>query len=60
MVQALNRHPGAQRVVDDIPTFRVGVSEDKNRKCRRSMEDAHSFVYDFGGVKGQGYFAIFE
>ncbi|KAI5455003.1 mgpp2cl-1, protein phosphatase 2C-like protein 1 [Naganishia albida] len=57
---ALNRHPGTQRVVDNIPTFRVGVSEDKNRKCRRSMEDAHSFVYDFGGVKGQGYFAIFD
>lgn len=24
------------------------------------MEDAHSFVYDFAGVKGQGYFAVFD
>ena len=43
-----------------MPSFRVGVSEDRNRKCRRTMEDAHSFVYDYGGVKGQGYFAVFE
>ncbi|KAJ9106087.1 hypothetical protein QFC21_001227 [Naganishia friedmannii] len=57
---ALNRHPGQQRSDGPLPTFRVGVSEDKNRKCRRSMEDAHSFVYDFGGVKGQGYFAVFD
>ncbi|EWC48598.1 hypothetical protein DRE_01820 [Drechslerella stenobrocha 248] len=28
-------------------TFRVGVSEDKNRKCRRTMEDTHAFVYNF-------------
>jgi hypothetical protein len=24
------------------------------------MEDAHSFVYDYGAVRGQGYFAVFE
>lgn len=24
------------------------------------MEDAHSFIYDFGGIQGQGYFAIFD
>lgn len=40
--------------------YRVGVSEDRNKKCRRTMEDAHSFVYDFGGVRGQGYFAVFD
>ena len=33
------------------PLFRVGVSEDRNKKCRRTMEDSHAFVYDFGGVK---------
>ena len=32
-------------------TFRVGVSEDRNQKCRRTMEDSHAFVYDFGGVQ---------
>lgn len=24
------------------------------------MEDAHAFVYDFGGVQGQGFFGIFD
>ncbi|CEQ40068.1 SPOSA6832_01653 [Sporobolomyces salmonicolor] len=24
------------------------------------MEDAHSFVYDFAGVRGQGYFGVFD
>lgn len=28
-------------------TFRVGVWEDKNRKCRRTMEDTHAFLYNF-------------
>ena len=33
------------------PVYKVGVSEDRNKKCRRTMEDSHAFVYDFGGVK---------
>lgn len=45
---------------NDVIAFRVGVSEDRNQKCRRTMEDSHAFVYDFGGIKGQGYFAIFD
>ncbi|KAL7267730.1 mgpp2cl-1, protein phosphatase 2C-like protein 1 [Rhizina undulata] len=28
-------------------TFRVGVTEDRNRKCRRTMEDTHAYVYNF-------------
>lgn len=24
------------------------------------MEDAHAFVYDFGGVRGQGFFSVFD
>lgn len=28
-------------------TFSVGVWEDKNKKCRRSMEDTHAFLYNF-------------
>jgi protein phosphatase PTC1 len=28
-------------------TFRVGVWEDRNRKCRRTMEDTHAFLYNF-------------
>ena len=30
-------------------TFRVGVTEDKNKKCRRTMEDTHSYLYNFLG-----------
>ena len=42
-------------------TFHVGVSEDVNRKCRRTMEDTHSYIYDFH-ISGSdsGYFAIFD
>jgi protein phosphatase PTC1 len=28
-------------------TFRVGVTEDKNKKCRRTMEDTHAYLYKF-------------
>lgn len=28
-------------------TFQVGVWEDKNKKCRRTMEDTHAFLYNF-------------
>ncbi|KIK96655.1 hypothetical protein PAXRUDRAFT_825711 [Paxillus rubicundulus Ve08.2h10] len=38
--------------------FQVGVSEDKG--ARRYMEDAYSFVVDFAGVRGQGFFAVFD
>ena len=34
------------------------MSEDKG--TRRYMEDAHSFVVDFAGVRGQGFFAVFD
>lgn len=36
---------------DSLPTskstFKVGVWEDKNKKCRRTMEDTHAFLYNF-------------
>lgn len=36
---------------DSVPgprsTFRVGVTEDKNKKCRRTMEDTHAYLYNF-------------
>ena len=52
-------------------TFRVGVTEDKNKKCRRTMEDTHSFLYNFLAASpngdsaiqedsDNGYFAIFD
>jgi protein phosphatase PTC1 len=39
---------------ESLPTphssFRVGVTEDKNRKCRRTMEDTHAYLYNFLGT----------
>ncbi|KDN46803.1 PP2C-domain-containing protein [Tilletiaria anomala UBC 951] len=40
--------------------FRVGVAEDRNKRWRRTMEDSHAFVYNFGGVQGQGFFSVFD
>ncbi|WEW61123.1 mgpp2cl-1, protein phosphatase 2C-like protein 1 [Emydomyces testavorans] len=38
---------------ESLPTprssFRVGVTEDKNKKCRRTMEDTHAYLYNFLG-----------
>ncbi|KAL0077652.1 phosphatase 2C-like domain-containing protein [Phycomyces blakesleeanus] len=42
------------------PGFAIGFSEDRNKRCRRTMEDAHSLVTDFDGVPCQGFFAIFD
>lgn len=50
--QILNRHP-AQNAA-----YQIGVAEDKG--TRRYMEDAHSFVVDYAGVRGQGFFAVFD
>lgn len=50
--QALNCHSAQNNA------YQVGVSEDKG--TRRYMEDAHSFVVDYAGVRGQGFFAIFD
>ncbi|OKL58063.1 hypothetical protein UA08_06602 [Talaromyces atroroseus] len=39
---------------ESVPTsrssFRVGVTEDRNRKCRRTMEDTHAYLYNFLGT----------
>ncbi|KAL4973984.1 phosphatase 2C-like domain-containing protein [Aspergillus desertorum] len=31
-------------------SFRVGVTEDRNKKCRRTMEDTHAYLYNFLGT----------
>ncbi|KDQ57628.1 hypothetical protein JAAARDRAFT_35320 [Jaapia argillacea MUCL 33604] len=38
--------------------FSVGISDAIGP--RRFMEDAHSFIIDFAGVRGQGFFAVFD
>lgn len=54
----VNQHPPIGSSAGQA--FKVGVSEDRNRKCRRTMEDSHSFLYSFGDIDGQGYFAVFD
>ncbi|EIN12062.1 PP2C-domain-containing protein [Punctularia strigosozonata HHB-11173 SS5] len=49
----LNQKPAGQNGF-----FTVGVTDEKGK--RRTMEDAHSFVFDFAGVRGQGFFAVFD
>lgn len=80
--EALTTLPGSQNnsAGESKPglksTFRVGVTEDKNKKCRRTMEDTHSFLYNFlqplpptapsittseeSAESDNGYFAIFD
>lgn len=74
-----NQHPSGNDLQHS--SFKVGVSVDRNKKCRRTMEEyalsllyfaptpyltllhsfsAHTFIYDFGGIRGQGYFAVFD
>lgn len=73
VIQVLNQHPNASpsAVAGEVAngssagskadlSFRVGISEDSNKRWRRAMEDAHAFVYDFAGVHGQGFFGIFD
>ncbi|KAJ3417315.1 Protein phosphatase 2C 1 [Chytridiales sp. JEL 0842] len=40
--------------------FRVGFAEDRNKRFRRTMEDAHAFHYNFGGIDGHGFFGIYD
>ncbi|KAL4782225.1 phosphatase 2C-like domain-containing protein [Aspergillus varians] len=39
---------------ESLPTvrssFTVGVTEDRNKKCRRTMEDTHAYLYNFLGT----------
>lgn len=43
---SLNNSAGESRP-SPRSTFRVGVTEDKNKKCRRTMEDTHAYLYNF-------------
>ncbi|KAF2122839.1 protein phosphatase-like protein 2C [Lophiotrema nucula] len=42
-------HPGPRS------TFKVGVTEDKNKKCRRTMEDTHAYLYNFLSTPAPSY-----
>ncbi|GAM89032.1 hypothetical protein ANO11243_070660 [Dothideomycetidae sp. 11243] len=43
---SLNNSAG-ESVPGPRSTFRVGVTEDRNKKCRRTMEDTHAYLYNF-------------
>lgn len=48
--------------VTDSPlsSFAVGVTEDKNSRCRRTMEDYHVAAHNFCGTPDSGLFAVFD
>ena len=46
---ALNNSAGESQPTPNS-SFLVGVTEDKNKKCRRTMEDTHSYLYNFLGT----------
>ncbi|KAJ1982296.1 phosphatase 2C [Dimargaris cristalligena] len=68
LVHAILPSPAAPVSLSDTPpkntgqsgTFRVGIASDRNRRCRRTMEDSHSFFYNFDNTAGQGFFTIFD
>ncbi|KND90740.1 Protein phosphatase 2C [Tolypocladium ophioglossoides CBS 100239] len=45
--QAQHNNSAGESVPGPKSTFRVGVWEDRNKKCRRTMEDTHAFLYNF-------------
>ncbi|KAJ2857814.1 phosphatase 2C [Coemansia erecta] len=51
---------GEKVETDNTHCAHIGVSSSKNRRYRRTMEDAHFYSYDFDGVKGQCFMAIFD
>ncbi|XJO71960.1 hypothetical protein BDV3_001381 [Batrachochytrium dendrobatidis] len=40
--------------------FKVGFSEDRNKKYRRTMEDSHTITYNYLDEDGSGFFAVFD
>ncbi|KAI8331570.1 phosphatase 2C-like domain-containing protein [Chlamydoabsidia padenii] len=40
--------------------YTIGISEDRNKRCRRTMEDAHCYITNYNNVPRQGFFAIFD
>lgn len=40
--------------------FSIGVSEDRNKRYRRAMEDSHISVTNFSNVERQGFFGIYD
>ncbi|PHH60858.1 hypothetical protein CDD81_1105 [Ophiocordyceps australis] len=45
--QGQHNNSAGESVPGPMSSFRVGVWEDRNKKCRRTMEDTHAFLYNF-------------
>jgi protein phosphatase PTC1 len=45
--QGQHNNSAGESVPGPKSTFHVGVWEDRNKKCRRTMEDTHAFLYNF-------------
>ncbi|KAG6095202.1 hypothetical protein E4U30_002648 [Claviceps sp. LM220 group G6] len=45
--QGQHNNSAGESVPGPKSTFRVGVWEDRNKNCRRTMEDTHAFLYNF-------------
>ncbi|KAI8867911.1 protein serine/threonine phosphatase 2C [Ramicandelaber brevisporus] len=41
-------------------TVHMAAVSDRNRRYRRTMEDAHNYLYDYDNVPGQCYFGVFD
>ncbi|OMJ28255.1 Protein phosphatase 2C-like protein [Smittium culicis] len=56
------QNPNSPKNTSSIPKsiIKIGVSTERNKKYRRTMEDSHSFIYDFCSVKDQFFAAIFD
>lgn len=48
--QGSNNNSAGESAPTARSSFRVGVTEDRNRKCRRTMEDTHAYLYNFLGA----------
>lgn len=48
--QGANNNSAGESQPTPNSSFKVGVTEDKNKKCRRTMEDTHSYLYNFLGT----------
>ena len=48
--QGANNNSAGESQPTPRSSFLVGVTEDKNKKCRRTMEDTHSYLYNFLGT----------
>ncbi|KAJ2082757.1 phosphatase 2C [Coemansia sp. RSA 988] len=51
---------GEQTEAGGTQCAHIGVSFSKNRRYRRTMEDAHYHKYGFDGIKDQSFMAIFD